>query len=121
MPDSETMLVQELGNVGSFTPAGMSSDVVLDMLGTDAEGNVGSFTPAGMSSDVVLDMLGTDAEGNVGSFTPEGMSSEVLLSVALTIGMLMYRDRIAAERKDISKIVSIREELCKITNNIFSL
>jgi hypothetical protein len=46
--------IYEVGNraVGSLTPVGMSSDVVLDISGAEPGDNVGSLTPVGMSSDV---------------------------------------------------------------------
>jgi hypothetical protein len=53
------MFVYEFGNriVGSLTPLGMSSDVVLDILGVELGGNVGSLTPLGMSSEVPVPVV----------------------------------------------------------------
>ena len=46
---------------------------ILELTSYGAEGNPGSFTPLGMSAEVVLDNSGEVAEGNPGSFTPLGL------------------------------------------------
>jgi hypothetical protein len=98
--------------VGSLTPVGMSSDVVLDILGVELGGNVGSLTPVGMSSDVVLDILGVELWGNVGSLTPVGMSSEVptpVVALTIVIGT-DSRNVIPGKRKIITMTPVCKEE-----------
>ena len=56
---------------------------ILELTSYGAEGNPGSFTPLGISAEVVLDNSGEVAEGNPGSFTPLGMSAEVVFDVSL--------------------------------------
>ncbi|HET6641187.1 MAG TPA: hypothetical protein VFG77_06255, partial [Nitrososphaeraceae archaeon] len=103
--------------VGSLTPLGMSSDVVLDILGVELGGNVGSFAPVGMSSDVVLDILGLELGGNVGSFAPVGMSSEVPVPVvALTIGKGTESRNVIADKRKIITMVLVCKEEFRYTN-----
>ena len=81
---------------------------------------VGSLTPLGMSSDVVLDILGVELGGNVGSFAPVGMSSEVPVPVvALTIDKgTDCRNVVVGERKIIT-ITPVCKEEFRYTNYHF--
>src|SRR5918996_3073011 len=101
------------GNPGSFTPLGMSAEVVLDDSGEVAEGNPGSFTSLGTSAEVVLDNSGEVAEGTPGSFTPLGMSAEVELDVSLLYVALApekpnIMDKIAPEKTN-TKMTLMRD------------
>jgi hypothetical protein len=73
---------------------------------------VGSLTPVGMSSDVVLDILGVELWGNVGSLTPVGMSSEVptpVVALTIVIGT-DSRNVIPGKRKIITMTPVCKEE-----------
>jgi hypothetical protein len=101
------------GTPGSFTPLGISAEVVLDNSGGVASGRPGSFTPVGMSVEVVLDNSGEVAEGTPGSFTPLGMSVEVVLDVSLLYVALApekpnIMDKIAPEKTN-TKMTLMRD------------
>ena len=81
---------------------------------------VGSLTPEGMSSDVVLDILGVELGGNVGSLTPEGMSSEVPVPVvALTIGKGTDSRIVITGKRKIMTMTPVCKEEFRYTNYYF--
>jgi hypothetical protein len=100
----------------------MSSDVVLDIFVAELSGNVGSLTPVGMSSDVVLDIdiFVAELSGKVGSLAPIGMSSDVPTPVvALTRGKDtdISRNAAAGIRKIVAMTLAWKDEF-RLTTTI---